>query len=225
MKTGTAGWTRDSLSRRSLSNMRGDARRASVRRVASMRRILVGAAASAESSVTVQTAVDRPRGARRRRAAATARGAPAHAGSHRLLSDTLRARAGGRGGGADARGHAGSRSTGGAGACDGGAQRAGGERAGDLVRDRLPRLSGAAEEVALAVVHAEVHERPQLVDRLDALGEDAGADAAREHHEELDERRLRAVVVDALDEGAVELDHVGLHPHELLQPGVAGAGV
>ena len=31
--------------------------------------------------------------------------------------------------------------------------------------------------------------------------------------------------MDALDQVAIELDDVGLHPHHLLQPRVAGAGV
>src|SRR5688500_8949112 len=64
MKTGTAGWTRESLSSSSFSNMRGEARRTSLRRLASMGASLRRAAAGDQSAcgrslVAVHAAVDR----------------------------------------------------------------------------------------------------------------------------------------------------------------------
>ena len=71
----------------------------------------------------------------------------------------------------------------------------------------------------------EVGEHGELVEALDALGADGRADVAGEAHERLDQRHARRVGVDVADQGPVELDDVGAHPHQLLEPGVAGAGV
>ena len=95
----------------------------------------------------------------------------------------------------------------------------------DRLRDVRPRLRRAPEQEALAEADAQPHERLELLERLDALGADARPHATGEHDEELDQGRLRRVEVHALDQAAVELDQVGVHPHDLLEAGVARAGV
>ena len=98
--------------------------------------------------------------------------------------------------------------------------RLGGDR-GDLG----PRWLGHGEHPALAPVDVEVGEHGELLERLDALGADGRADNAGEADEGLDERHPRRIAIDLVDEIAVDLDDVRAHPHELLEPGVAGAGV
>ena len=65
----------------------------------------------------------------------------------------------------------------------------------------------------------------EVVEALDSLGAHGGADASREADEGLHQRHPGRIGMDALDQVAIELDDVGAHPHHLLQPGVAGAGV
>ncbi len=92
-------------------------------------------------------------------------------------------------------------------------------------RDLGPRRGGAAQGVSLAPVDVEVGERGDLVERPDPLRADDRAGAAGEAHEGLDQGHARGVLVDALGEDAVELDDVRLHPRQLPQARVAGAGV
>ena len=92
-------------------------------------------------------------------------------------------------------------------------------------RDLGPRRLGARKNVALAPLDVEVGEHGELVEALDALGADGRADVAGEAHERLDQRHPGGVAVDVVDQGAVELDDVRAHPHQLLEPRVAGAGV
>jgi hypothetical protein len=66
-----------------------------------------------------------------------------------------------------------------------------------------------------------VDQHPQLVQRLDPLGADHGAGAAREVDERADQRNLGGVGVHVRHQGPVELDDVGPHAHHLLEAGVA----
>ena len=96
---------------------------------------------------------------------------------------------------------------------------------GGVGGDLGPRRRGPGEPEPLSPLDVEVGDHRQLVEALDPLGADGRADVAGEAHERLDQRHPRRVVVDVADQRPVELDDVGAHPHQLLEAGVAGAGV
>ena len=92
-------------------------------------------------------------------------------------------------------------------------------------RDLAPGRSRAADRVALPARDVQVREHLDVVVVLDALGADGGADPAGEADQRLDQRHPHRVGVDGAGQLQVELDDVGADPHDLLEPGVAGAGV
>ena len=88
-----------------------------------------------------------------------------------------------------------------------------------------PAGRGPRERVALRVGGVEVDEHAQVVEILDALGADRGAGGRGEADQRLQQRLARAVGVRAVDQRAVELEDVGRDADDLLQAGVARAGV
>ena len=100
-----------------------------------------------------------------------------------------------------------------------------GDLGGHRGRDHGPGRARAGERVPLRVGDVDAGERAQLAELLDALGADGGAGGRREVGERLQQRELRRVLVDAGDERAVDLDDVRAHADELLEAGVARAGV
>ena len=72
---------------------------------------------------------------------------------------------------------------------------------------------------------AHADERVELLDALDALGDDPRVDARRELAQRLDDRGLRRVVVEVVHERAVDLDEVRVQRGDARERAVAGAGV
>ena len=79
----------------------------------------------------------------------------------------------------------------------------------------------SAEQEALAVGDAHGPQHLELAGRLDALRDHRDAGLLGERHEGADERALAEVVVDAADEGAVELEEVRIQAQHLRQRGQA----
>ena len=95
-----------------------------------------------------------------------------------------------------------------------------------LVRER--RHEGrcrTAQRVPLAERDAEVDDRPQLVEGLDALGQDPAVQATHELTEHLGQGPACGVAVDAGDQRAVQLDDLRTDREQRLQPRVACADV
>ena len=88
-----------------------------------------------------------------------------------------------------------------------------------------PGAGRPRERVALRVGGVEVGERAQVGEVLDALAADRGAGGAGERDERLEQRVARRVAVRAVHQRAVDLEDVGRDADQLLQAGVAGAGV
>jgi hypothetical protein len=97
--------------------------------------------------------------------------------------------------------------------------------AGQPVGQGGPRLGRAPQQVALGERDPEPDERFQLGHALDPLGQHPGVELAGEAAQHLDQGRLGRVAVAAGDQRPVQLDQVGAEQHQVLEAGVAGAGV
>src|SRR3954470_6457130 len=93
----------------------------------------------------------------------------------------------------------------------------------DLLAQRQRARPGQVE--ALAERDVEVDQRLQLLVALDPLGDHRRAALLRERDQAGRQRLARAVVVDRVDQRAVELDEVGVEPEDVAQAREAGAGV
>ena len=95
---------------------------------------------------------------------------------------------------------------------------------GQLPRRR--RIGGRLpEQIALPEFDAEGRQRREVRPPFDAFGQEVGTDPAAERHERLDERLLGVVVVEAVDDVAVDLDDRWPQCGDEREAGVAGAGV
>src|SRR2546429_1217708 len=90
----------------------------------------------------------------------------------------------------------------------------------DLVRRCRPR-----EEEALGEVAAELPQRRELPVRLDAFGDREQAEGVSEADEVRGDRGVLRVVLDALDERAIDLDQVDREAPQLAEGREAGAEV
>src|SRR5439155_12630059 len=95
-----------------------------------------------------------------------------------------------------------------------------GEEAVDLVGRRRP-----GEEEALREIAAELSQRRQLPVGLDALGDREQAERVGEADEVRRDRGVLRIVLDALDERAIDLDQVDREAPELAERREAGAEV
>src|SRR5690606_24529326 len=79
----------------------------------------------------------------------------------------------------------------------------------DLERLVAAERRGLAEQPALPERDAEGAQRAQLLERVEALADDAGAEVARERLQRAQDRLPHGILVDAAHEGAVDLDELG----------------
>jgi hypothetical protein len=77
----------------------------------------------------------------------------------------------------------------------------------------------------LHLVAAAAAQAVELLERLDALGDHAHAQAVRQRHDRFDQRRAVGVAGDVLHEGTVDLEHVHRQALQVRQARVAGAEV
>ena len=89
----------------------------------------------------------------------------------------------------------------------------------------MPDRQGLAEQIALHAVAAFLGEEGELVDRLDALGDDRHFEAVAEIDHGADDRRRLRVAAEIHDEGAVDLDLVERERLEIAQRGVSAAEI
>src|SRR5436305_343473 len=92
-----------------------------------------------------------------------------------------------------------------------------GSRLARVRADHRKRKRRSREQIALAAVNARVAQRAQLVECLDALGDDLRAHVLAELHDARDEPLLPRIARDARDQSAIELDHARLEVGNALE--------
>src|SRR5690606_16910399 len=96
---------------------------------------------------------------------------------------------------------------------------------GQFGADALDRFAGVAEQVALSVSDAEFDECVEFFDAFDALADDANGAQAAEVDQEADHVLADLVLIDAVDEFAIEFEPTWAERHDAVQPAGAGAHV